>query len=123
MEARSTARYLPMSQSKMQRVLNLVRGEKLERALDVLRLNRSRPARMVEKVIHAATASAMEQHDVDAEDLLISRAWVETGPSRRWRMPRARGSWTPIIHRTCHLHIVVSDETPAPAADKEAERQ
>jgi large subunit ribosomal protein L22 len=123
MEAKASARYLPISFRKIKRVLDTVRGESVEDALDVLRLNRTRPARMIEKVVNAASAAAMDQHDIDAEDLHICRAWVDVGPMRKWRMPRARGSWTPIIHRTCHLQIYVSDEAAAEPEPVEASEQ
>jgi large subunit ribosomal protein L22 len=121
MEARATGRYLPISYRKIKRVLDLVRGESVEDALNILRLTRTRPARMIEKIVNSASASAVELHDVDADDLHISRAWVDVGPLRKWRMPRARGSWTPIIHRTCHASIIVSDDASAPAAQTSAE--
>jgi large subunit ribosomal protein L22 len=116
METRSTARFVPVGFRKVKLVLDTIRGQGAERALQVLRLNRSRAARLVEKVVHAALAAAAEQHDADAEDLVIRRAWVDVGPQRKWRLPRARGSWTPIIHRTSHIHIIVSDEAGETAA-------
>ena len=111
MESRSTARYMSMSSSKVRPVLNLIRDKNVEEAYQILRLNRGRAARMIEKVLHAAVATAVEQHDATAENLMVSGVWVDGGPTRRTRMPRARGMSTPIIHRTCHINVVVSDET------------
>jgi len=116
-ETRASGRYIPISARKVMRVLDLVRGQGVEAAFDRLRLNRSRPARAVEKVLRAAVAAAAEQHDVDAEELVVAQAWVEVGPQRKWRLPRARGMWTPIIHRTSHIHIVVSDEASQPTTE------
>ena len=120
METRSTARYVPISFRKVKLVLDTIRGEGVERALEILRLNRGRAARLVEKVVHAAVAAAAELHDVEAEGLVVCRAWVDVGPLRKGRLTRARGSWTPILHRSSHIHIVVSDETGEAAPEPEA---
>ena len=116
MESRSIARFGQIGARKVRLIIDEIRGEDVERALEILRISRTRAARMVEKVLHAAIAAAIEQHDVDAEDLFVKEAWVDVGPTRTWRRPRARGVWTPIRHRTSHIGVIVSDaseeETP-----------
>ena len=110
METRSVARFARIGPRKVRLVADLIRGKDVEEALEILRLSRTRGGRMLEKVLHAAVAAAVEQHDVDPEDLYVSRTWVDGGPMRSWRLPRARGMWTPIHHRTSHINVVVCDE-------------
>lgn len=120
MESRSTARFMQIGARKVRPIIDEIRGADVERALECLRLSRTRAARMVEKVLQSAIAAAVEQHDVDAEDLFIKETWADVGPTRTWRRPRARGMWTPIRRRTSHICVIVSDESEAEAPEAEA---
>ncbi len=117
MESRSTARFMQISARKVRLIIDEIRGADVERALEFLRLSRTRAARMVEKVLQSAIASAVELHDVDAEELFVKKTWADVGPTRTWRRPRARGMWTPIRARTSHISVIVSDASEAEAAE------
>lgn len=109
MELKASARFLPLAPGKSRPVVDLVRGLPVNKALETLRLSRQRASGAVSKLIRSALAAALEQHDVDAEALHISRAWVDEGPRRYWRRPRARGTWSTIRRRSSHINIVLSD--------------
>jgi len=120
MESRSIARFGQIGARKVRPIIDEIRGEDVERALEILRISRTRAARMVEKVLQAAIAAAVEQHDVDAEDLFVKEAWADVGPMRTWRRPRARGMWTPIRRRTSHIGVIVSDASEEEAPEAKA---
>src|SRR5688572_22587840 len=112
MEARALIRGITMSPRKMRVVANLVRGERVEKAVGLLDLMPKKAARLIAKAVKSAAANAEERSggDVSVEDLKIAAITVDGGPIvKRW-MPRSMGRANRIQHRTSHLTVVVSDE-------------
>ena len=110
MEVSACHRFARISPRKARLVADLVRGEPVNDALEVLRRTRKRASVFIEKVLRAAVAAASESHDVDAEDLTVRQIWVDGGPVRRTFWARPRGMWAPKRHRTSHIHVVLGDE-------------
>jgi len=111
MEYKATARYQRIAPRKVRLVVDLIRGLPVNDALNRLRLCRRRASRPVDKVVRAALAAAVERDDADADALVVQRAWVDEGPMRAWRRPRARGMWTRIRRRSSHIHVVLADRS------------
>ena len=112
MEARALVRGITMSPRKMRVVANLVRGERVEKAVGLLENSTKKAGRLIAKAIKSAAANAEERSggDVSVEDLKVSAITVDGGPIvKRW-MPRSMGRANRIQHRTSHLTVVVSDE-------------
>lgn len=65
-------------------------------------------AYLIEKVLNSAIANAENNFDLDVEDLYVSEAYVNEGPTLKRFRPRAKGSASPINKRTSHITIVVS---------------
>lgn len=110
MEVKACHKFADISPRKARLVADLVRGQGVEDALDTLRVTRKRASVMIDKVVRAAVAAASDQHNLDAEDLSVARIWVDGGPMRRKFWPRPRGMWARKLHRTSHIHVVLSDE-------------
>jgi len=91
-------------------VVDLVRNQTVDDALQILRRTPQRAATMVDKVIRSAVANAADQADVDSEGLYVSSAWVGDGPSIKRGRPGPRGMYRPFRKRTCHITVVVSSE-------------
>jgi large subunit ribosomal protein L22 len=88
----------------------MIKGYKATYALEMLQFTHQRSARMVEKVLRTAMANADEQGRADADDLVVSGAWVNGGPTiKRWQ-PKDRGRAHPIAKRTSHVTVVVDVE-------------
>lgn len=110
MKVKAHARYIRQSPYKVRRVLDLVRGLPVEEAQHVLRLTPRAAAQPISKVLASAVANAEHNHALDAEDLYVSEAFADEGPTlKRWR-PRARGRASAIHKRTSHITIVVSEK-------------
>jgi large subunit ribosomal protein L22 len=109
MKVKAHARYIRQSPYKVRRVLDLVRGLPVEEAEHVLRLIQRGAAQPIAKTLHSAVANAEHNHALDAEDLYISEAYADEGPTLKRYRPRARGRATRIDKRTSHITIVVSD--------------
>ncbi|HEX9236372.1 MAG TPA: 50S ribosomal protein L22, partial [Actinomycetota bacterium] len=99
MEATASANYVRVSPRKMRRSIDLIRGRHVEDARRVLRLSQLGPNRMLSKLLDSAVANA-EQRNAIAENLMVTRAWVDEGPTLRRFRPRAMGRATRIRRRT-----------------------
>jgi large subunit ribosomal protein L22 len=122
-DTRATLRYSGTSPYKVRAVLGLIRGVEVAIARQRLQFCGRDAADEVIKVLDSAVANAEENDHLPADELFVSRAWADEGPTmKRWR-PRARGRGTRIRKRTCHLTVVVSrysDEELARRARSEA---
>jgi large subunit ribosomal protein L22 len=103
--ARATVRYLHVSPFKIRQVLALVRGLPVEDAERVLQLCEKDAADHVLKLLNSAISNAEHNHEHEAEELYISKAWADEGPTRKWGQPRARGRYFRIRKRTSHVTI------------------
>ena len=110
---RASHRYARIAPRKARYVMDLVRNQPVERALEMLRFTQRRASPMIAKVIRSALANAVQEGGATPEDLIVDRAFVDEGPTmKRWR-PRARGMAFPILKRTSHLNIIVTEKAPA----------
>src|SRR5438132_3423606 len=107
-ETKATLRYLRTSATKVREVLDLIRGLEVDEARHVLRFSERGAAREVLKVLNSAVANADHTLNIPADELFVSLAFADEGPTiKRWR-PRARGRATRIRKRTCHITIIVA---------------
>jgi len=111
MEARAIVRYIHSSPRKARQVVDLIRGKRVDEALNILMYTPKAVAGVVEKTLRSAIANA-EQKDPkqDIESLMVQQAWVDGGPIMKRFMPRARGRATPIRKRTSHITMVLRSE-------------
>jgi large subunit ribosomal protein L22 len=107
MEARATVKYVRTSPRKMRRTVDLIRGQHVAEARRILRLSTLGASRDVEKLLNSAVANAEQRPGVIEENLLVSKAWVDEGPTLRRYRPRAYGRATRVRKRTSHVTIVL----------------
>jgi large subunit ribosomal protein L22 len=106
-EARATARFIRISPTKARQVVDLIRGRHIEDARRVLQFTPRGPSETVLKVLNSAVANAEHNRGLAADELIVSRAWVDEGPTLRRFRPRAMGRATRVRKRTCHISVVV----------------
>ena len=107
MEARATTKYVRTSPRKMRRTVDMIRGQHVEEARRMLRLSPLGASRDVEKLLNSAVSNAEQRPGVIAENLVVTRAWVDEGPTLRRFRPRAYGRATRVRKRTSHVTVVV----------------
>ena len=101
-------RYCGMSASKARQVLDLIRGQDVQRAAEILTGTEREAAEVIGKVLTSAVANAAHNDQQNPEELYVSACYADEGATmKRWR-PRARGRATRIRKRTCHITIIVS---------------
>jgi large subunit ribosomal protein L22 len=98
--------HLRISPRKVRLVADIVRGQSVSQALNILEFTRKKAAVPVQKLLKSAIANATENDGInDVDTLVIDRITVDEGPTLKRYMPRARGRATPIRKRTSHVHI------------------
>jgi large subunit ribosomal protein L22 len=104
-EVRAEAKWVRSSPRKARLVVEHIRGRTVPEARTVLAFSQRAVARDVEKVLRSAVAHAEANHGLVGDDLVVSAAYVDEGPTiKRWR-PRARGRVARIRKRTCHITV------------------
>jgi large subunit ribosomal protein L22 len=114
MEAKAKARFLRMSARKIRRVADLIKGKKVDQALDILAFTPQVAALPLEKTIRSATANALSvtgTAKLKAEDLFIKKVIIDGGPIMKRIRPTGMGRAFRIRKRTSHITIVVADQS------------
>jgi large subunit ribosomal protein L22 len=102
-----------MSSSKARDLARAIQGRSVSEALQITEFSERKAATVIGKTLKSAIANAENNRDLSADKLYVRVAAVEQGPAlKRW-WPRARGSASPILRRTSHVKIVLTDEKPA----------
>ena len=107
MEYRSTHRHARISASKVRPIANLIRGKRADEALEILKYQPQRGARLLEKVLKSALGNAEEQSATNVSQLVVVDARADNGPMFKRMRPRARGMSHVIKKRMAHLTVAV----------------
>jgi large subunit ribosomal protein L22 len=110
MEVVATTRNVRMSAQKMREMTRQVQGMKALDAQAVLAVVPRKSARAVAKTLKSAMANAENNHGLKPETLRVKEAVAGAGTTIRRFTPKARGSAGPILKRSCHIRIVLSDQ-------------
>jgi large subunit ribosomal protein L22 len=117
MEVQAITRNVGMSAQKMREVVRQIQGLPAAQAQAVLAVVPRKSARFVAKTLKSAIANAEdlkmhkdEYKDLDTEKLRVKHAVAGTATTLKRFTPKARGSAGPILKRSCHIKIVLSDE-------------
>jgi len=112
MEAKASARFVRVTPMKARRVVNLIRGKQAEEALAILKFAPQGASEPVYKIVASAIANARQKATQEGlpfreEELFVSEAFVNEGPTMKRIRPRAQGRAGRILKRTSHITIVV----------------
>jgi len=105
---RATLRGYQMSASKARVVLNIVRGEDVNTAREILAGTTREAADVIGKVLASAVANAVNNDGLLAEELYISAAYADERITIKRFSPRARGRARNIFKRSTHITVIVS---------------
>jgi large subunit ribosomal protein L22 len=127
-EVKAQAKWVRCSARKARLVTEHIRGRPVPEARTVLAFTQRAVARDIAKVLHSAVSNAEANHGMIGDELVVSAAFVDEGPTiKRWRA-RARGRVARIHKRTCHITVHVAPltdvrpaVTPPPAAETATE--
>ncbi|WWP02395.1 MAG: 50S ribosomal protein L22 [Candidatus Dasytiphilus stammeri] len=111
METIARLRKVHSSAQKIRLLANIIRGKKVDEALNILTYNKKKAATIVKKLIASAIANANHNNGIDINQLKISKFLVDNASTVKRLMPRAKGRADRILKRTSHITIVVSDNS------------
>lgn len=110
MKTRAIIRNVHVSHRKVELVIDLIRGKKVNEAIRILENTNKKSAPIVNKLLHSAIANAMNNHGMNGTSLYVYEIFANEGPTMKRMMPRAKGSADTIFKRTTHIEIVLSDD-------------
>ena len=111
--ATATAKTVRIAPRKVRLVVDLIRGKSIGEAIAILKFTPKAGSPVGEKVLMSAIANAEHNFDLDLENLYVSEAYVNEGPTLKRFRPRAKGSASAINKRTSHITVVVSEKEEA----------
>lgn len=110
MEVKAQAKFTRISPRKVRLVAGMISGKKVNDAREQLIVSVKKSAPIVLKILNSAIQNAKFNKKLKEEDLIVSTAFVDAGPTlKRWRA-RAFGKAAQIRKRTSRITVVVSDE-------------
>lgn len=109
METAAKLRSAMISAQKARLVADQIRGQKVEKALNILAFSTKKASHLVKKVLESAIANAEHNDGADVDELRVSAIFVDEGMTMKRIQPRAKGRADRIMKRTCHITVKVSD--------------
>ncbi len=109
MEAKAVLRSARISAQKVRLVADQVRGMPVGNATNLLAFSNKKAAHLVKKLLLSAVANAENNLGADVDELMVSKIFVDEGPSLKRMHARAKGRGNRITKRTSHITVVVGE--------------
>jgi len=109
METRATLRGVRLSAQKGRLVADLIRGQPVDRALNVLAFTPKKGAGIIKKLLESAIANAEHNDGADIDTLKVKSVLVERGTFLKRFHARAKGRGTRVQKHTCNIYVTVGD--------------
>ena len=112
---RAEAKWVRLSARKARVVLEHIRGRSVPEARTILAFTQRAAAIEIEKVLRSAIANAETNPLLhwNGDDLVVRAAYADEGPTLKRGRQRARGRWSRINKRTCHITIELTENPKA----------
>ena len=109
MEAVAKLRHARISAQKCRLVVDQIRGLPVDKAVERLQFSNKKAAGVIKKTLESAIANA-DNGGADIDELIVSKVFVDEGPTFKRIRARAKGRATRILKRTSHITVAVADE-------------
>jgi len=103
------ARYIRISSRKVQIVIDLIRGKKVNDALAILMYTPKSAAPIVEKLLNSAIANAENNMMLNRDSLYVAEVYANAGPTLKRYWARSHGRADTILKRTSHITIILDE--------------
>lgn len=110
MEVKAIAKNTGLPASKVRPLVDMVRGKKVDEALNLLRFTPTPKAKVVAKVVRSAAANAENNFQMDPADLKVVKIYVDEARSMRRFKARSRGRASPIRKNSSHITVIVAEQ-------------
>nr|WP_316642834.1 50S ribosomal protein L22 [uncultured Roseateles sp.] len=109
METKAIVRGVRLSCDKGRLVADLIRGKKVDQALNILTFTQKKAALIIKKALESAIANAEHNDGADIDELKITSIYVEQGATLKRFSARAKGRGNRISKPTCHIFVSVGN--------------
>ena len=109
METKASVRGVRLSADKGRLVADMVRGKKVDQALNILSFTPKKAAGIIRKALASAIANAEHNDGADIDELKVKSIYVEQGATLKRSSARAKGRGNSISKPTCHIYVTVGN--------------
>lgn len=105
----ATLKYARIAPRKVKIVLDLIRNKDIDEAYAILRYTPKAASEILFKLLESAEANAVNNNELDKDELYVADCFANQGPTLKRIRPRAQGRASRIRKRTSHITIVVKE--------------
>ncbi|BAL93679.1 MAG: 50S ribosomal protein L22 [Rubrivivax sp.] len=109
METKAIVRGVRLSADKGRLVADMIRGKKVDQAINILTFTPKKAAVIIKKAVESAVANAEHNDGADIDELKIKSIYVEQGATLKRFSARAKGRGNRISKPTCHIFVTVGN--------------
>jgi large subunit ribosomal protein L22 len=109
METKAIVRGVRLSCDKGRLVADMIRGKKVDHALNILTFTQKKAALIIKKALESAIANAEHNDGADIDELKVTSIYVEQGATLKRFSARAKGRGNRISKPTCHIFVAVGN--------------
>ena len=109
METKAIVRGVRLSCDKGRLVADMIRGKKVDQALNILEFTQKKAAVIIKKALESAIANAEHNDGADIDELKVTSIYVEQGATLKRFSARAKGRGNRISKPTCHIFVSVGN--------------
>ena len=109
METKASVRGVRLSADKGRLVADMIRGKKVDQAINILTFTPKKAAGIVKKALESAIANAEHNDGADIDELKVTSIYVEQAATLKRFSARAKGRGNRISKPTCHIFVTVGN--------------
>lgn len=109
-KAKAVAKTVRIAPRKTRLIIDLIRGKSVAEAKAILMNQNGAPAKVIEKVLNSATANAINNYNMNEEDLYVKTCYVDEALVMKRAKMDSRGHVGRNDHKTSHITVIVSEE-------------
>lgn len=109
METKASVRGVRLSVDKGRLVADMIRGKKVDQAINILTFTPKKAALIIRKAVESAIANAEHNDGADIDELKVKSIYVEQGATLKRFSARAKGRGNRISKPTCHIYVTVGN--------------
>ena len=109
METKASVRGVRLSVDKGRLVADMIRGKKVDQAINILNFTQKKAAGIIKKAVESAVANAEHNDGADIDELKVKTIFVEQAATLKRSSARAKGRGARISKPTCHIFVTVGN--------------
>jgi large subunit ribosomal protein L22 len=108
-EGKASVKYARISSRKVKIVLDLIKGKGIDEAYGIINNTPKAASELLYKLLKSAESNAVNNNNLNRDELVIVEAYANQGPTLKRIMPRAQGRANRIRKRTSHVTMILKE--------------